>query len=95
MRRTAVVEGVFDHFVEQPATALNAVGHQQITVCNHARDHAIFANAPDDVVKFGMQQEKLDQTACWPAAAWQFGVERRKAGWNGVVGQAAELVAEP
>ena len=36
--------------------ALNAIGGEQITVGDHARNDRVGANVGDDVIEFGMQQ---------------------------------------
>ena len=43
-------------WVREVTGPLNAIGDQQVAICNHAGNHAVRANAANDVVKVRMKQ---------------------------------------
>src|SRR6185437_15479834 len=51
-----VINGNLQPFEARAVKPLNALGNQQISVGDHAGDHAVLANAGDDVIQFRMEQ---------------------------------------
>ncbi len=51
-----VIDGNLQPFEAGAVQALDALGDKKIAVGDEARNHAVLANAADDVVEFGMQQ---------------------------------------